>query len=77
MDKFEVLILNRRDGIIAAEFVDVPSTIAFLTRLGRSALSYSVMTRRGKKAVFIERMINLVDLSKELTEFMVKTASSQ
>ena len=77
MSKFEILILNRRDGVITAEFVDVQSAISFLTCAGRKSLGYSIQAHRGQKAIFFERMVNLVDLSKELTEFMVKTVSPQ
>lgn len=73
--KFEILVLNRRDGIIPSEFVDVPSVMSFLLRLGRNATSYSIVAHRGKKSIFVEKITNINDLNKELTEFMVATAN--
>ena len=72
--KFEILVLNRRDGIIPSEFVDVPSVMSFLIRMGRNATLFSIIARRGEKAIFIEKIINMNELNKRLTEFMVATA---
>ena len=75
--KFEVLVLNRRDGVICAEFVDVPSVVNFLIRVGRRATSYEIIAFRGEKSIRIEKLPNINDLNKKLTEFMVATASQQ
>ena len=75
--KFEILVLNRRDGIICAEFADVPAVTSFILRIGRRATSYTIVAFRGKKALHIDKIPNLNDLTKELTEFMVATASQQ
>ena len=74
-NKFEVYLLHRDEVFV--KYGDVQAAVNFLTRIGRSALSYSVMARRGHKAIFIEKMINIIDLNKELTEFMVKSISPQ
>jgi hypothetical protein len=71
--KFEIFLLHRDE--IYLKFVDVPSAVGFLSRLNRGILAYSIIAHRGKKAIFIEKVTNLIELSKELTEFMVTTAS--
>jgi len=73
--KFEIYLLHRDE--IFVKYVDVPSVISFLNRIRGGVLAYSVMARRGKKAIFIERISNLIELDKELTAFMVATASQQ
>lgn len=73
--KFEVYLLHRDE--IFVKYVDVPSTINFLSRIRNGVMAYSVMAHRGKKAIFIEKIISLNDLNKELTEFMVATANQQ
>lgn len=75
--KFEILVLNRRDGIICAEFADVPAVTSFILRIGRRAASYTIIALRGKEALRLEKIPNLTDLTKELTEFMVATANQQ
>jgi len=73
--KFEIYLLHRDE--IYVKYIDVPSTISFLSRIRNGVMAYSVMARRGKKAIFIEKITNLNDLNKELTEFMVATANQQ
>jgi len=72
--KFEIFLLHKDEVFV--KYVDIPSVINFFNRTGR-AKSYSVMAHRGKKAIFIENITALADLNKELTEFMVATASQQ
>ena len=73
--KFEIYLLHRDE--IYVKYVDIPSTIGFLSRIRNGVLAYSVLARRGKKALFIEKITSLTDLNKELTEFMVATANQQ
>jgi hypothetical protein len=73
--KFEIYLLHRDE--IFVKYVDVQSTISFLSRIRNGVMAYSVMARRGKKAIFIEKIANLLELEKELTEFMVATATQQ
>lgn len=73
--KFEIFLLHRDE--IYVKYVDVPSVIGFLGRIRNGVMAYSVIARRGKKAIFIEKITNLTDLNKELTEFMVATANQQ
>jgi hypothetical protein len=73
--KFEIYLLHRDE--IFVKYVDVQSVIGFLSRIRNGVMAYSVMARRGKKALFIEKITNINDLNKELTEFMVATANQQ
>lgn len=73
--KFEIYLLHRDE--VWLKYIDVQSAIAFLSRLNRGVLAYSIVARRGEKAIFIEKVTNLIELSKQLTEFMVRTASQQ
>ena len=72
--KFEIFLLHRDE--IYVKYVDIPSVIGFFNRSGRAG-AYSIMARRGKKAIFIEKIASLNELTKELTEFMVATANQQ
>lgn len=72
--KFEIFLLHRDEVFV--KYVDVQSVIAFFNRTGR-ARAYSVVARRGKKAIFIENITSMADLNKELTEFMVATTNQQ
>jgi hypothetical protein len=73
--KFEIYLLHRSE--IYVKYVDVPSVISFFARSFAIARSYSVMAHRGEKAIFIEKVTDLVSLNKKLTEFMVATSSQQ
>ncbi len=68
---FEIFLLHRDE--VYLKYVDIVSVIGFFTRTGRAS-AYSLIARRGKKAIFIEKITNLNDLNKELTEFMTSSA---
>ncbi len=70
--KFEIYLLHRDE--VYLKYGNVPDVISFFMRTTR-ANAYSVMARRGEKAIFIEKITDLSELSKKLTEFMVKTAA--
>lgn len=72
--KFEIFLLHRDE--IYVKYSDIQSVIGFFNRTTR-ANAYSVMARRGEKAIFIEKVTNLNELNKRLTEFMVMTATQQ
>lgn len=75
MMKFEIYLLHRSETYV--KYSDVPSVINFFSRSFSYAKSCSVMARRGERAIFIEKITDIVSLNKRLTEFMVTTASQQ
>jgi hypothetical protein len=70
MNRLEILVLDRKNGIISNEYVDIPSMMSFLVRSGRSR-SLQIVARKGEKALFIER-IDMTTIQKQLTEFQSK-----
>lgn len=71
--KFEIFLLHKDE--VYVKYADIQSVIGFFNRMSR-ANAYSVMARRGEKAIFFEKIENLNDLNKRLTEFMVSTATT-
>jgi hypothetical protein len=67
MNRFEILILDRRNGIICSEHMDVSSTLSFFHRSGR-AHHFQVVARKGDKAIFIEK-IDPATIAKILNDF--------
>ncbi len=67
MNRLEILILDRRNGIICQEYIDVQSVLGFLHRSGHIH-RFSVVARRGKKALFFDK-IDLATFPKEVNDF--------
>ncbi len=70
MNRLQIIVLDRRNGVIPNEYVDIPSLISFLLRTGR-ARSLQVLAIMGKKSLFIEKL-DMTTLQNELTEFQTK-----
>lgn len=70
MNRLQIIVLDRRNGVIPNEYVDIPSLMAFLLRSGR-ARSLQVLAIKNKRSLFIEK-IDMTTLQKELTEFQTK-----
>ncbi len=70
MNRLQIIVLDRRNGVIPNEYVDIPSLMAFLLRSGRGR-SLQVLAVKDKKSLFIEK-IDMTTLQKELTEFQTK-----
>ncbi len=70
MNRLQIIVLDRKNGVIPNEYVDIPSLVAFLLRTGR-ARSLQVLAIMGKKSLFIEKL-DMTTLQKELTEFQTK-----
>jgi len=69
--KFEIYLLHREEVFV--KYLDVTSVINFLSRSYAASKSYSIVARRGERAIFIEKITNLNELSKKLMEFMTNT----
>lgn len=67
MNRLEILLLDRKNGVICNEYIDVVSVMMFLHRTGHPN-RFSVVARKGKKALFIDR-VDIATLTKELTDF--------
>lgn len=67
MNRLEILLLDRKNGVICNEYVDTTSLLNFLHRSG-NIHRYQVVARKGKKAIYIDR-IDPTTIGKELTEF--------
>jgi hypothetical protein len=67
-NRLEILVLDRRNGIISNEYQDVQSLLAFLNRSG-NIHRFQVMARIGKKAVYFDRLDDLNQLVKDVAEF--------
>lgn len=65
--RLEILVLDRRNGIISSEYIDVQSLIKYLERTG-NIHRYQVVARKGKKAIYFDRL-DPHELTKEIQEF--------
>jgi hypothetical protein len=63
MNRIEILILDRRNGIICQEYIDAQSVLAFLNRSGHIH-RFQVLVRKGEKAIYIEKI--------DVTNFVTK-----
>lgn len=70
MNRLEILILDRRNGVICNENMDVQSCMAFLARSGHIN-RFQIVARRGKRAIFIEN-VDPLTTSKELSDFAIE-----
>ena len=65
--RLEILVLDRRNGIISSEYIDVQSLLGFLNRSG-NVHRYQVVARKGKKAIFFDKL-DPNELVKEINSF--------
>lgn len=73
MKRLTILVLDRKNGVIANEYVDSQSLLSFLLRTGRAhQLQLSVHIQGTDKALFIEK-IDVATLSKTIQEFQNKS----
>ena len=68
-NRLEILVLDRRNGIISSEYIDVQSLLGFLNRSG-NVHRFQVVVRKGKKAIFFDRL-DPNELVKEITDFQI------
>jgi len=71
MNRLELIVLDRRNGVIPNEYVDIPSLLTFLLRSGR-ARSLQIVARMGNRCLFVEK-IDMTTIVNQLTEFQTKT----
>jgi hypothetical protein len=67
MNRIEILILDRRNGIICQEYIDAQSVLAFLHRTGH-VNRFQVVVRKGEKALYIEK-IDVATFTKTVNDF--------
>ena len=70
-NRLEILVLDRRNGIISSEYIDVQSLLGFLNRSG-NIRRFQVVARKGKKAIFFDRLDDLNQLVKDIGDFQVE-----
>jgi hypothetical protein len=71
MNRLQIIVLDRKNGIIPHESIDIPSLMSFLLRTGR-ARSLQVLATIGKRSLFIERL-DMTTLHKQLNDFQTAT----
>ena len=71
MNRLQLIVLDRGNGVIPNEYIDIPSLMSFLLRSGR-ARSLNILAIIGKRSLFIDR-IDMTTIQKELTEFQTKS----
>lgn len=69
----EILVLDRRNGVICNEYVDSTSLINFFTRTG-NLRRFQVVVRKGEKALYIDQ-IDIVSLPGKINDFNTNTKS--
>ena len=70
MNRLEILVLDRRNGVICNEYIDTQSVMSFFHRTG-NIHRFQIVARRGKHALFIEK-IDPVTVAKELSDFDIQ-----
>ncbi len=70
MNRLQIIVLDRRNGVIPSEYIDIPELMSFLLRTGR-ARSLQILATMGKRCLYIDK-IDMTTLQKELTEFQIK-----
>ena len=70
MDRLKILVLDRNNGVICNECVDVETMMSFLHRSNRIH-KLQVVAYKGKSAIFFEK-IDPQTIVKELFEFQNK-----
>ena len=67
MNRIEILILDRRNGVICQEYIDAQSVLAFLNRTGHIN-RFQFVIRKGDKALSVEKM-DVATFSKLVNDF--------
>jgi hypothetical protein len=70
-DRLELLVLNK-SGEVYTRYVDIPSVIAFLNRVGARTRNYAVVAHVGKRSIFIDDITTEKELTKELNTFAIQ-----
>ena len=70
-DRLELLVLNK-SGEIYTKYIDIPSVIAFLNRVGTRIRNYAVVAHVGKCSIFIDDITTEKELTKELNNFAIQ-----
>lgn len=70
MNRTEILVLDRKNGVISAEYIDIPSVMSFLIRTGR-ARNLQLVVRKGERSLYVEK-IDMTTLQHDLLEFLTK-----
>jgi hypothetical protein len=72
MKRLSIILIDRRNGVIPGEFIDVQSVLAFLVRTGRARnLQLSAHITGTTRAMFLEK-IDVTTLQRDLLEFQNK-----
>lgn len=70
-NRLEIVVLNRPSEVYT-RYVDIPSTMNFLHRVG-NVNNFSIIARKGEKAIFINRInVTEKELSKKLNDFAIQ-----
>ena len=67
MNKLEILILDRRNGVIASEHIDPASAMAFFRRTGH-VNRYNILAKKGPAVLYIEK-IDVATIHTQLNDF--------
>lgn len=67
MNRLKIYVLNKPAGVYN-EYVDIPSLLSYLKRIGEYIHNYTVVATKGKKSLHFEKL-DPATLIKELTEF--------
>lgn len=70
MNRLEILILDRRNGVICQEYIDVQSVMSFFHRSGH-VHRFNIVARKGKRALYIDK-IDPLTITKELNDFAIQ-----
>lgn len=70
-DRLELLVLNK-SGEVYTKYVDIPSVVAFLNRVGMRIRNYAVVAHVGKRSIFINDITTEKELTKELYDFSLQ-----
>lgn len=74
MNRIEILILDRRNGIICQEYIDAQSVLAFLNRTGRIN-RFQIVVRKGDKALYIEK-IDVTTFQRTVNDFQTQQTTA-
>jgi hypothetical protein len=71
MNRLEIILLDRANGVITGEYIDVQSVLMFFKRsLGVRKLQ--IVARKGEKALFIDK-IDPTTVVKKLNDFAMES----
>ena len=70
MNRLEILLLDRKNGVIAGEYIDVQSVLGYFHRSGHIN-RFQIVARRGERALFIDH-VDIATIAKKLSDFAIE-----